>query len=187
MNKPGSTFSFLIAVAVLTAACGTGGGDAEQPAPRDVKRATAYLNPRSGSEAFGSAIFIREGDQITLQVSVEGAPPGELACHIHETGDCSAEDASSAGAHWNPTDAPHGRWGEDAHHLGDIGNITVGDDGKGAIMLTTDKWSMGSTEANDVLGRSVILHAQADDFETQPTGAAGGRIACGVIAAGAGR
>jgi Cu-Zn family superoxide dismutase len=141
----------------------------------------AYVNPRSESECFGSAIFINEGGKITVQVSIEGAPPGEHACHIHEVGDCSAQDASSAGAHWNPTGEDHGRWGHAPFHLGDIGNILVGPDGKGALLLTTDKWSMGTGEANDLVGKSVIVHASPDDFQTQPTGAAGGRIGCGVI------
>ncbi len=171
----------LIAVMLMGVAC-SGGGDAEPgPEPTNVKRATAYINPTSGNEVFGSAIFINEGDKITVQVHLENAPVGEHAVHIHEIGDCSAEDGSSAGGHWNPTGMDHGKWGAEPHHLGDIGNVVVGEDGKGDLTLTSDLWAMGSTEANDFMGKSVIVHADVDDFTTQPTGAAGGRIGCGVI------
>ncbi len=171
----------LIAVMLMSVAC-SGGEEAEPaPEPTNVKRATAYIDPRSGSELIGTAIFINEGDRVTVQVHVEKAPVGEHAVHIHEIGDCSAEDGSSAGGHWNPTAMDHGKWGTEPHHLGDIGNLVVNDEGKGDLTLTSEVWTMGSTEANDVMGKSVIVHADADDFSTQPTGAAGGRIGCGVI------
>jgi Cu-Zn family superoxide dismutase len=148
---------------------------------RQVKKAIAWINPRSDSELAGSAIFINEEGQITVQVSVELAPPGEHAVHIHEFGDCEAPDGSSAGGHWNPTGDDHGKWGTPPHHLGDIGNLVVGEEGEGSLVLTTDRWTMGTGEDNDILEKSVIVHAAADDFTTQPTGAAGGRIGCGVI------
>ncbi len=154
---------------------------AAKPVARDVTRATAPIHPASGSTTRGTAIFIREGESVTLQISLEGAPPGDHAVHLHETGDCSAPDATSAGAHWNPGGHNHGRWGTAPFHLGDIGNITVDQDGRGSLLLTTEAWSVGSGAENDVLGRAVIVHAAADDFTTQPTGAAGGRIGCGVI------
>ena len=78
----------------------------------------------------------------------------------------------------------HGKWDEEMFHLGDIGNIVVGADGKGTIAITTDRWSMGGTGENNVMGKSIIIHADADDFTSQPTGNAGGRIGCGVINAG---
>lgn len=174
---------------LITLGCAAVGGGARgqatdqvaKPVAPTVPRATASIQPASGSTTRGSAIFIPEGERITLQVSLEGAPPGVHAVHLHETGDCSAPDATSAGGHWNPGGHNHGKWGTTPFHLGDIGNITVGQDGKGSLLLTTDAWSVGGGAANDVLGRSVIVHAAADDFTTQPTGAAGGRIGCGVI------
>ena len=82
--------------------------------------------------------------------------------------------------HWNPTDVEHGKWGEGEFHLGDIGNITVGEDGTGRITLTTDLWEIGTGSDIDVVGKSIIIHADADDFVSQPSGAAGARIGCGV-------
>ena len=143
--------------------------------------ATATLAPTSGSEVTGTATFTASDGQVTLALELAGCPPGEHAFHIHEVGDCSAPDGTSAGGHWNPGGSDHGKWGQAPFHLGDIGNITIGEDGTGSMVLTTDVWSVRSGEDNDVVGRSVIVHAAADDFETQPTGAAGGRIACGVI------
>jgi Cu-Zn family superoxide dismutase len=183
-------FPTLFCSLALVAAVGCGGGaeptgqTAAEAAGREIKKAIAWINPRSGNtDMGGSAIFIRVGDNIDLQVSVEQAPPGPHAVHIHETGDCSADDASSAGGHWNPDGHDHGQWGEGVHHLGDIGNLEVDEEGKGSLTLTTDRWSMGDGGPNDILEKAVIVHVDADDFETQPTGNAGGRIGCGVIKA----
>jgi len=147
----------------------------------DTVQATAVLESRSGSTLTGTGRFVDDGGSVTLTLNVANAPPGEHAVHLHETGDCSAPDASSAGAHWNPTKSDHGEWGHASHHLGDIGNLHVGADGTGALILTTDRWSIGTGDIGDLLGRAVIVHEKADDFVTQPTGAAGGRIGCGVV------
>jgi Cu-Zn family superoxide dismutase len=153
------------------------GAEPAAPAPR----ATATIEPRSGSRAHGTASFVVQDGAVTLRLRVEGATPGPHALHLHEKGDCSAPDASSAGAHFNPGQASHGRWGHPPHHLGDIGNIEIGQDGAGSLVLTTDRWSIGTGRPDDIAGRSVILHEGVDDFTSQPTGNAGGRIGCGVI------
>lgn len=173
----------LILVALSLAGCSGAGEQASESGTEEqslVRRATAHVQPTAGSEAFGTAIFIN-GPAVDLQIDIEDAPPGIHAIHIHETGDCSAEDGSSAGGHWNPEGHDHGQWGAEPFHLGDIGNLTVGEDGKGTLMLSTDKWSMGTGKDNDIMGKAIILHASEDDFESQPTGNAGGRIGCGVI------
>ena len=150
------------------------------PAAKPVE-ATATIEPRSASTLTGTARFVFESGSVTLTLNVEHAPPGEHAVHLHETGDCSAPDASSAGAHWNPGHANHGRWGEPPFHLGDIGNLHVGEDGTGSLILTTDKWTIGTGGTGDILGHAVIVHEKPDDFKTQPTGAAGSRLGCGVV------
>ena len=132
-------------------------------------------------EISGEAVFTHNDEQITLMIEIHDTSPGLHAVHIHEHGDCSAPDGTSAGGHWNPTSTAHGKWGEGEFHLGDIGNIMVAEDGTGSISLTTDLWEIGTGSDVDVVGKSIIVHAGADDFISQPSGAAGARIGCGVI------
>jgi Cu-Zn family superoxide dismutase len=143
--------------------------------------AVAEIAPASGSQVTGIAVFEQDGEEITLIISIENASPGLHAVHIHENGDCSAPDAISAGGHWNPTGVAHGEWGKGEFHLGDIGNITVGEDGTGILTLTTDLWEIGTGSPVDIVGKGIIVHAGEDDFTTQPSGNAGARIGCGVI------
>lgn len=145
------------------------------------QQAIAIIGPASGSALAGTAIFTQNGDTITLVIEVQNVSPGLHAVHIHETGDCSAPDATSAGGHWNPTNVAHGKWGEGEFHLGDIGNITVGEDGTGTIELTTDLWEMSTGSVLDIVGTGIIVHADADDFTSQPSGNAGARIGCGAV------
>jgi Cu-Zn family superoxide dismutase len=162
------------------------GGCASSP-KGPIDSAVAVLGPSSGSKVSGKAVFTRlEGDWLRVRIDVAGAEAGTHAVHIHEHGDCSAPDAMSAGGHWNPTMKKHGRWGQadGEFHLGDLGNIEVGADGKGYLELTTPLLGMGCACEKDILGKSIIVHAKRDDFTTQPTGDAGARIGCGVIRAG---
>ena len=149
--------------------------------PPPAKQASALIDAASDSAVTGMATFTQNGEQITLTIEIQGASPGLHAVHIHENGDCSSPDGKSAGGHWNPTEVAHGKWGEGEFHLGDIGNITVGEDGTGSITLTTDLWEIGTGSDIDVVGKGIIVHADADDFVSQPSGAAGARIGCGVI------
>ena len=144
-------------------------------------QAVAMIGSASGSSVAGTATFTQVGDQIALLVEINGASPGLHAVHIHQYGDCSSPDGKSAGGHWNPTGVAHGKWGEGEFHLGDIGNINVGEDGSGSIELTTDLWEIGTGSDVDIVGRGIIVHAGADDFTSQPSGAAGARIGCGTI------
>lgn len=146
-------------------------------------RAVASLTAKSGSYLRGEAFFVEENEnenEIAFGINIENVTPGAHAVHIHENGDCSAADASSAGEHWNPTNEAHGKWGEAPFHLGDIGNIEVGEDGQGTLSLTTDLWTLQSGD-HSVLDKAVVVHAGADDFRTQPAGGSGEPIGCGVI------
>ena len=172
---------FLIGLVMSLSGCGmlqnvVSGADA--PAP---PQAIAIIGPTSGNSVTGTATFTQIGDEIALRIEIMGASPGLHGVHIHEYGDCSASDATSAGGHWNPTDVAHGKWGEGEFHLGDLGNINVGEDGTGTFELSTDLWEMGTGSDVDVVGRGIIVHAGADDFVSQPSGAAGPRIGCGAI------
>jgi Cu-Zn family superoxide dismutase len=116
-----------------------------------------------------------------VKLDVSGATPGKHGAHIHENGDCSAPDATSAGGHWNPSGMDHGAPGASPHHAGDLGNLTVGEDGKGTLTLSSAEWQLDTGAANDVLGKAVVIHAAEDDLTTQPAGNSGARVACGVI------
>jgi Cu-Zn family superoxide dismutase len=152
-------------------------------APEKGKTAEAKIESKSNSTATGTATFTQKGKEVTLKVEVEKATPGKHAVHIHDKGDCSSPDGKSAGDHWNPMTEAHGEWTAEHHHLGDIGNMDVGADGKGTVSLTTDKGSIGTGEKNDVVGHAIVVHGGVDDFKSQPAGNAGPRVGCGVIAA----
>jgi Cu-Zn family superoxide dismutase len=145
------------------------------------RRAEAVIEGKSGSKMTGRATFVQKKNFVKMELTLENATPGLHAVHLHEKGDCSAPDAMSAGPHWNPTSMAHGEWGHEPFHHGDIGNVEVGKDGKGRTTLETDLWSIGGPPLGDILGRAIVVHAGTDDFVTQPTGNAGGRIGCGVV------
>ncbi|HKQ96541.1 MAG TPA: superoxide dismutase family protein, partial [Candidatus Polarisedimenticolia bacterium] len=125
-------------------------------------------------------VFTAGKDGVHVVADLTGLTPGEHGFHIHEKGDCSAPDGTSAGGHFNPGGHPHGAPGAE-HHVGDLGNITA--DASGKAHLEGIFAFMSMTGADSIVGRAVIVHAAADDLKTQPTGNAGGRQACGVIKA----
>jgi Cu-Zn family superoxide dismutase len=140
------------------------------------------IEAKSGSTVKGTYEFSTKGKEVKLVVKVTGATEGEHAVHIHENGDCSDPEGKKAGGHWNPATEAHGQWTKEHHHLGDVGNMKVGKDGKGEITLSTDKWTLASGDPkSDVSGHAIIVHEKIDDFTTQPTGNAGSRIGCGVV------
>lgn len=141
------------------------------------------LEPKSGSDLSGNVVFSEENGEVTMTAVIEGLPEGKHAIHLHENADCSAEDASSAGGHWNPTMEKHGKWGDpNGFHRGDIGNFTVDANGNGTITMTTDQWCIGcNDETRNIIGKSVVIHDGVDDFESQPSGDAGTRVGCGTI------
>ncbi|MDR7371402.1 superoxide dismutase family protein [Flavobacterium aquidurense] len=148
----------------------------------DAKTLTVNLEPKSNSTVSGTATFTEKNGKVTFVAKVAGLQPGVHAIHIHEKSDCTAADGSSAGGHWNPTFKKHGKWGSAEYHKGDIGNFTADAKGNGTITLTTDEWCIGCGDATkDVLGKGLIVHQGTDDFTTQPTGNAGGRVACAGI------
>lgn len=144
--------------------------------------AIARLAPASGSEVSGEVRFYPGGDSVIVLVEAEGLETGMHGFHIHETGDCSAPDASSAGDHFAPQGNPHGSpTMEQPHHVGDMGNIRA--DGNGVVMVQLSFDALSLQEPNSIIGKAVIIHAQADDLQTQPSGDSGDPVACGVIQA----
>ena len=143
---------------------------------------TVNFESKSGSKTTGTATFVEKDGQVSFTARLSGLTPGVHAIHIHEKADCSAADASSAGGHWNPTFKKHGRWGDVECHKGDIGNFPAEVDGNGTITMSTDQWCIGCGDpTKDILGKGLIVHEKADDYVTQPTGNAGGRVACSAI------
>ncbi|MCC8359223.1 superoxide dismutase family protein [Salinimicrobium sediminilitoris] len=144
---------------------------------------TVQMEPRSGSNVSGTITFTQENGEVTMTAELAGLEEGMHAIHLHENADCSAEDGSSAGGHWNPTFEDHGEWGDaGGYHRGDIGNFDVNSSGEGSITFTTDEWCIGcEDEKKDILNKAVIVHAGVDDFTSQPSGNAGSRIGCAEI------
>ncbi|WP_437278179.1 superoxide dismutase family protein [Sorangium sp. So ce375] len=141
------------------------------------------IEARSKSKLKGTAIFTEVEGGVKVAVQVSGAPKGKVAVHVHETGDCSAPDAKSAGAHYNPENHPHGLPDGAPRHLGDLGNIEIKPDGTGTHEIVAKGANLKDGAPNTFLGRAIIVHEKADDG-SQPAGNAGGRIGCGVIAQG---
>ena len=154
---------------------------ADRPAVSTASGASITLAPASGSLVSGklTASPITGGVRITGEIG--GLSRGTThAIHIHEKGDCSAADATSAGGHFNPAQQAHGRAGSGPHHGGDMDNIVADANGVARVDVRALGVSLGGG-ATDIGGRAVVVHAMPDDYRTQPTGNAGGRIACGVI------
>jgi len=166
------------ASAVLAVACGSSKSATTTGAGM---KATANIESRSGSKASGKAEFTELASGGTrVQVWIENATPGTHGLHLHEKGDCSAPDATSAGGHFNAAGNPHAAPTDAARHNGDLGNIEIGGDGKGHLDVTSDLLTV-SPGPNSVKGKAVVFHEKADDMKTQPTGNAGARFGCGVV------
>jgi superoxide dismutase, Cu-Zn family len=118
--------------------------------------------------------------KMNLDITVLAQANKSVAVHLHEHGDCGDNGKASHG-HWNPKNVQHGKWGSSAFHAGDIGNVKLNANGKGTLTITTDLWTLGGKADKNILGKAIIVHSGVDDYTTQPTGNAGGRIGCGVI------
>ena len=146
--------------------------------------ATVQLMPAAGSSVAGTLTVMPMGSGVHLTGNIAGLAPGSThAFHIHEKGDCSAADFSSAGGHFNPTAQPHGRTAQGAHHLGDNDNLVADANGIARVNAHFTGVVLGGGGGNDIVGKAVIVHANPDDYTSQPSGNAGARIACGVIVA----
>ncbi len=146
----------------------------------DAGKATVKLEPKSGSKVTGSVTFTKSGDDVEVAGEIENLAPGQHGFHIHEKGDCSAADGSSAGAHFNPSHQHHGGPESAQRHAGDLGNIEADSSGKAHIQW---KGKLSLSGADSIIGKSVVVHEKGDDLKTDPSGNSGARIACGVIEA----
>jgi Cu-Zn family superoxide dismutase len=140
------------------------------------------LQPTEGNTAMGNLELRVENDAVRISGRLSGlAPDTDHGFHVHETGDCSAPDASSAGPHFNPASQPHGNPETGPHHAGDIPNQRSDASGNADVNVLVRGIELGTGGATDVVGRALIVHAKADDYTSQPSGDSGARIACGVI------
>ncbi|MGZ8938014.1 MAG: superoxide dismutase family protein [Limisphaerales bacterium] len=154
--------------------------DAGHPAGGKMRpKAVAVLSPAPNGSARGQVTFQEETEGVRVTANIEGLTPGKHGFHIHEKGDCSSADFTSAGGHFNPTNSKHGSPTDPEHHVGDFGNIEANEQGVARFERVFNWLTFKGT--NSILNKAVIVHAKADDLQTQPTGDAGGRIACGVI------
>jgi len=142
--------------------------------------AVVDLAPTAGNTTKGSVTFTSKGDKVVLTARVSGLAPGPHGFHVHEKGDCSAADGMSAGGHFNPHGKGHGSHSAAVRHAGDLPSLDADATGNATLTVELDGLSIGSG-AGDIVGRSVVVHKDADDFTTQPTGNSGARVACGVI------
>jgi Cu-Zn family superoxide dismutase len=166
----------LIAALALLTGCDTmkgwfGGGP----------KAVATLEPTKGSNVHGSVNFAQSGDKVRVSGNISGLRPnGEYGFHIHEAGDCSSGDGMSAKGHFNPYGKPHGQAGSGERHAGDLPSLKSDGNGNASVSADVDIITVAPGPAS-IVGRGLIVHAQPDDYKTQPTGNAGARSACAVI------
>ncbi|HDZ07728.1 superoxide dismutase family protein [Pseudohongiella sp.] len=143
----------------------------------------AVLHPTDGNDVDGFVLFSNTDEGVRVAAQIRGlAPMSSHGFHIHEFGDCQAADASSAGGHFNPAGMPHGAPESEQRHDGDLGNLIANDAGVAQSNMVDSELSFSGPDS--ILGRAVVIHAGADDLESQPSGAAGPRVACGVIGVG---
>ena len=144
------------------------------------ERAEARLAPTQDNRVAGAVTFTQTGSKVRVIAEVSGLAPGAHGFHLHDKGDCSAPDGTSAGGHFNPGGKPHGNPEQAEHHAGDMPQLIANAAGVATMTAYLDGLTI-SEGANAIVGRSVIVHAAPDDFKTQPTGNSGARQACGVI------
>lgn len=180
-----------IFASILMFACNSPKREANNNADQQERAKEVVVNFEAKSESTlkGEAVFTSSSntDYVTLKVSVSGISPGLHGIHIHEVCDCSSPDGKSAGGHWNPTNDKHGHLASHQHendegHKGDIGNISVDENGIGTLEFKTKEWCIDcEDETKNIIGHSVIIHQGIDDMKSQPSGKAGPRIGCGMI------
>lgn len=176
--------TFIVAAAILGLAACSHKQPQETVAPpvaTGPQKAQAVLKSVKGQNIKGMIHFTEEGGVMKIETMVDNLKSGPHGFHIHENGDCSAADFATAGGHFNPHGTKHGSKDSMERHVGDFGNLTADNKRKAYTTLTVPGLSL--TGSHGIIGKAVIIHKDKDDLKSQPTGNAGGRIACGVIEA----
>ena len=168
---------------ILVAACAKSDDEpAANQAGTDAPSAAALTAP--GGAEVGRVTLSEDGKGVTIKVDASGLTPGDHGLHLHTVGRCDGPKFDSAGPHWNPTGKQHGRDNPQGAHLGDLANLIVGADGRGSATITVEGSTLKGAEHPliDLDGAALIVHAKADDYKTDPSGASGDRIACAILA-----
>lgn len=190
MNKRFILVSLILVFAFLYAGCIQKTEKQEPPATSDttgminnnqtdIIKAVAVLHGTKGNNVTGIVTFTKEGNQIKVVADISGLTPGMHGFHIHQYGDCSAEDGSSAGGHFNPDNVNHGGPADSVRHVGDLGNVEADQNGNAHFEISSSLLSFSGSHS--IIGRGVVVHGGEDDLTSQPSGNAGARVACGVI------
>ncbi len=197
MKKISLLTNFVAACALVTLISGCSCSDSNKTAPKNnnnqvaavgslemkesqtVKSAIANVKGTKDSKITGKVTFTQQPNGVLIVADVDGLAPGKHGFHVHEHGDCGGSDAMAAGGHFNPTNKKHGGPDDADRHVGDFGNIVVDAKGHGHYDRLDKVISLNGKDT--IVGRSIIIHADADDFVTQPTGNSGARVACGII------
>lgn len=167
---------FVILFAILTNACTSKNEEIHLEMETDFTKATAVVYPIGDSGVEGIVNFEKMDDGVSVKAEFSGLEGENHGFHIHQFGDCSAVDGTSAGGHFNPYEMEHSNPDAMSRHMGDMGNLTVVSNGVASKMYIDS-----TIDINQIVGRGIIVHAGEDDLSSQPSGAAGSRIACGVI------
>lgn len=160
---------------LLLSACSNGPTVYQDPS------AIAVLSSTQNSSVRGVATFLRSGGVAVVNLNLAGFKPNTVhGVHIHDSGDCTARDGSSAGGHFNPASSQHGGVSGSARHMGDLGNITADANGEVLESFNVGDIAFG-TGTDSIVGRGLVIHADRDDLKSQPAGNSGPRVACGLI------
>ena len=162
---------------ILAAGCSRQNGEIQ--ATQSIDKAVAVLQPAAGDSVHGKITFTKVADGIKVVADIYGLKPGKHGFHIHEFGDLSSTDGTSAGGHFNPHNKPHGAPIAQERHIGDLGNVIADAQGHAHYEWTDPLIKFSGLDS--IIGRAVVIHEGEDDFNSQPTGNAGARIAVGVI------
>ncbi|MGG0644077.1 superoxide dismutase family protein [Sporosarcina gallistercoris] len=170
----------LIAI-MLIVLSGCGGANKKVSVNAEATKAVEASLLNTEGEPIGEAHFTEVEGTLTISLRAEGLKPGIHGIHLHEKAVCTPPDFKSAGGHFNPTDKKHGFDNPKGYHLGDLPNLTVGEDGKVAVKVTMHNLTLEPGKPNSLLdgdGSALVIHADADDYKTDPAGNSGDRIAC---------
>ena len=166
-----------VGAAIFTLSCGQPASQNQEQA--EISKAIAVLHPTEGNTVQGVVTFTKVANGIKIVADVEGLTPGKHGFHIHQWGDCSSGDGKSAGGHFNPDNVAHGGPDAKVRHVGDLGNLEADESGKAHYERVDTMIAFFGKHS--IIGRGIIVHSGEDDLSSQPTGAAGSRLACGVI------